>query len=78
MTGFGDRIYEKGMRTGEQNGMQIGMQKGIQKRIQQGRHEGMILGALMSGKTPEEVSKMLNLPLEEIKKVQEQQMTVNK
>ena len=70
MTGFGDRIYEKGMRTGEQNG--------IQKGIQQGRHEGMILGALMSGKTPEEVSKMLNLPLEEIKKVQEQQMTVNK
>ena len=32
----------------------------------QGRHEGMILGALMSGKTPEEVSKMLNLPLEEL------------
>jgi len=60
------RIYEKGMRTGEQKGKQ------------QGRHEGMILGALMSGKTPEEVSKMLNLPLEEIKKVQEQQMTVNK
>lgn len=74
MTGFGDRIYEKGMRTGEQNGIQ----KGIQKGIQQGRHEGMILGALMSGKTPEEVSKMLNLPLEEIKKVQEQQMTVNR
>jgi predicted transposase YdaD len=70
MTGFGDRIYEKGMRTGEQNG--------IQKGIQQGRHEGMILGALMSGKTPEEVSKMLNLPLEEIKKVQEQQMTANR
>ena len=45
-------------------------EKGIQK--------GIILGALMSGKTPEEVSKMLNLPLEEIKKVQEQQMTVNK
>ena len=49
-----------------------------ERGIQQGRHEGMILGALMSGKTPEEVSKMLNLPLEEIKKVQEQQMTVNK
>ena len=62
MTGFGDMIYERG----------------IQQGIQQGRHEGMILGALMSGKTPEEVSKMLNLPLEEIKKVQEQQMTVNK
>ena len=58
MTGFGDRIYEKGMRIGKQ--------------------EGMILGALMSGKTPEEVSKMLNLPLEEIKKVQEHQMTVNR
>ena len=70
MTGFGDRIYEKGMRTGEQNG--------IQKGIQQGRHEGMILGALMSGKTPEEVAEMLNLPLEEIKKVQEQQTAVNK
>ena len=70
MTGFGDRIYEKGMRTGEQ--------KGIQQGIQQGRHEGMILGALMSGKTPEEVAEMLNLPLEEIKKVQEQQMTANR
>ncbi|MFQ7763325.1 MAG: hypothetical protein ACLRH0_02375 [Blautia wexlerae] len=56
MTGFGDRIYEKGI------------QQGMQQGIQQGRHEGMILGALMSGKTPEEVSKMLNLPLEEIKK----------
>ena len=66
MTGFGERIYEKGMRTGEQNG------------IQKGRHEGMILGALMSGKTPEEVSEMLNLTLEEIKKVQEQQTVVNK
>lgn len=38
----------------------------------------MILGALMSGKTPEGVSDMLNLPQEEIKKVQEEQMTVNK
>jgi predicted transposase YdaD len=66
MTGFGDMIYERGI------------QQGMQQGIQQGRHEGMILGALMSGKTPEEVSKMLNLPLEEIKKVQEQQMTVNK
>ena len=35
--------------------------KECNKVIQQGRHEGMILGALMSGKTPEEVSKMLNL-----------------
>ena len=60
MTGFGDMIYERGI------------QQGMQQGIQQGRHEGMILGALMSGKTPEEVSKMLNLPLEEIKKVQEQ------
>ena len=49
-----------------------------EKGIQQGRHEGMILGALMSGKTPEEVAEMLNLSLEEIKKVQEQQMTVNR
>ena len=62
MTGFGDIIYERGI--------QQGMQQGMQQGIQQGRHEGMILG--------EEVSKMLNLPLEEIKKVQEQQMTVNK
>ena len=38
----------------------------------------MILGALMSGKTPEEVAEMLNVPLEEIKKVQEQQMTANR
>lgn len=33
---------------------------------------------IMSGKTPEEVADMLNLPLEEIKKVQEEQMIVNK
>ena len=66
MTGFGDMIYERGI------------QQGMQQGIQQGRHEGMILGALMSGKTPEEVAEMLNLSLEEIKKVQEQQMTVNK
>ena len=58
VTGFGDMIYERGMRAGEQ--------------------KGMILGALMSGKTPEEVADMLNLPLEEIKKVQEEQRTVNK
>ena len=58
MTGFGDRIYERGIRKGEQR--------------------GMIHGALMSGKTPQDVAEMLNLPLEEIKKVQEQQMTVNK
>ena len=45
---------------------------------QKGRQEGMILGALMSGKTPEEVAEMLNLSLEEIKKVQEQQTVVNK
>ena len=44
MTGFGDMIYERGI------------QQGMQQGIQQGRHEGMILGALMSGKTPEEVS----------------------
>ena len=36
VTGFGDMIYERGMRAGEQ--------------------KGMILGALMSGKTPEEVA----------------------
>ncbi len=70
MTGFGDRIYEKGMRTGELNG--------IQKGIQQGRRDGMILGALMSGKTPEEVSEMLHLSLEEIKRVQEQQIVMSK
>ena len=35
-------------------------------------------GKIVATGTPEEVSKMLNLPLEEIKKVQEQQMTVNK
>lgn len=62
MTGFGDAIYEKG----------------IQKGIQEGRHDGMILGALMSGKTPEEVSEMLHLSLEEIKRVQEQQIVMSK
>ena len=46
--------------------------------IQEGRHDGMILGPLMSGKTPEEVSEMLHLSLEEIKRVQEQQIVMSK
>ena len=49
-----------------------------EKGIQEGRHDGMILGALMSGKTPEEVSEMLHLSLEEIKRVQEQQIVMSK
>lgn len=54
MTGFGDMIYERGMR--------------------EGRQEGMILGVLISGKTPEETAKILKIPLEEVKKVQEELM----
>ena len=49
-----------------------------ERGIRTGEQRGMILGALMSGKTPEEVAEMLNLSLEEIKKVQEQQMTANR
>ena len=33
----------------------------MQQGVQQGRHEGMILGALMSGKTPEEVAEDVEL-----------------
>ncbi len=70
MTGFGDMIYERGI--------QQGMQQGMQQGIQQGRHEGMILGALMSGKNSRRSFEDVELASGRNKKVQEQQMTVNK
>ena len=60
MTGFGDEIYRKGEKFGEQKGEQ----------------KGKILGILMCGKTPEEVSEMLGISLEEVVKIQREELAL--
>ena len=57
MTGFGDELYQKGKQSGKI----------------EGRSEGKILGALMCGKTPEEVAEMLGVSIEEVLEVRERE-----
>ena len=60
MIGFGDKIYRKGIQSGKI----------------EGRREGQILGALMCGKTPEQVSEMFNVSLEKVIEIQEKELLV--
>ena len=60
MTGFGDEIYRKGIQSGKI----------------EGRREGQNLGALMCGKTPEQVSEMFNVSLEKVIEIQEKKLLV--
>ena len=64
MTGFGDEIYRKGIQSGKIEG------------LLEGRREGQILGALMCGKTPEQVSEMFNVSLEKVIEIQEKELLV--
>lgn len=64
MTGFGDEIYRKGIQNGK-----------IEGRLE-GRREGQILGALMCGKTPKQVSEMFNVSLEKVREIQEKELLV--
>ena len=64
MTGFGDEIYRKGIQSGK-----------IEGRLE-GRREGQILGALMCGKTPEQVAEMFNVSLEKVREIQEEELLV--
>ncbi len=49
-----------------------------QKGKQTGKMEGQILGALMCGKTPEQVAEMLNVPLAEVLKLQKKELERSK
>ena len=64
MTGFGDEIYRKGIQSGK-----------IEELLE-GRREDQILGALMCGKTPEQVSEMFNVSLEKVIEIQEKELLV--
>ena len=46
------------------------------KGIQSGKIEGQILGALMCGKTPEQVAEMFNVSLEKVREIQEKELLV--
>ena len=46
------------------------------KGIQSGKIEGQILGALMCGKTPEQVAEMFNVSLEKVREIQEEELLV--
>ena len=46
------------------------------KGIQSGKIEGQILGALMCGKTPEQVAEMFIVSLEKVREIQEKELLV--
>jgi predicted transposase YdaD len=62
----------KGLRQGIQLGVQRGRQEGVQEGLQQGLQQGMqqiALTALNQGYSPDEVSILTGLILEQIKKL---------
>jgi flagellar biosynthesis/type III secretory pathway protein FliH len=78
---------EKGMRIGFRQGVQQGVQQGrlegVREGMDKGRQEGMQLGvqqgrleaalnALRRGRSAEEVSDLIGLPLEEVERLQKQ------
>ena len=54
-------------------GMEKGMKQGMKQGMEQGRND-IIEGALKNGNTLEQVSAFLNIPLEEVRKVEEKMM----
>ena len=63
----------QGMEQGMAKGMAEGMEKGMKQGMEQGRND-IIEGALKNGNTLEQVSAFLNIPLEEVRKVEEKMM----
>ena len=76
MTGFGDEIYRKGIQSGKIEGRLEGHREGRLEGRLEGRREGQILGALMCGKTPEQVAEMFNVSLEKVREIQEEELLV--
>ena len=76
MTGFGDEIYRKGIQSGKIEGRLEGHREGRLEGRLEGRREGQILGALMCGKTPEQVAEMFNVSLEKVREIQEKELLV--
>ena len=61
MTGFGEAIYQRGIRCGEEIGLRHGELIGKSKLIQK---------ALQNGKTKEQIAEFLEIPLEEVRDIE--------
>ena len=69
---------QKGIQVGRQEGIQEGTQKGIQVGRQEGRQEGvgeLIRKMLGKGKTPEEVSELTEVSLQEVMRIAGEKQT---
>lgn len=67
------RILRQGIEQGVQQGMKQGMQQGMQQGVQQGIQQGIDQAAcrmLKNGATCEEVAKLLELNIEEVKRLE--------
>ena len=64
MTGFGEAIYQRGIRCGEKRGEETGLRHG--EWIGKSK---LIQKALQSGKTKEQIAEFLEIPLEEVQDI---------
>ena len=80
MTGFGEAIYQRGIRCGEERGEERGRRLGEERGRRLGEETGLIHGeligkskliqkALQSGKTKEQIAEFLEIPLEEVQDI---------
>ena len=67
-------IYANRLEQAEKRGMKIGMEKGMEKGMENG--EKNIILKLLEKNTAEEISENYNIPLEKIKKIQNNQITI--
>ena len=80
MIGFGEAIYQRGIRCGEERGEERGRRLGEERGRRLGEETGLIHGeligkskliqkALQSGKTKEQIAEFLEIPLEEVQDI---------
>lgn len=63
---------ERGMKQGIKQGIEQGINQGIEQGIEQGRQQTKkIFKLYMQGKVPEEIAKICEIPVEEVKAVLE-------
>ncbi len=68
MTGFGEAIYQRGIRCGEERGRRLGEETGLRHGEWIGKSK-LIQKALQSGKTKEQIAEFLEIPLEEVQDI---------
>ena len=81
MTGFGEAIYQRGIKYGEERGRKLGEERGEERGRRLGEETGLRHGewigkskliqkALQSGKTKEQIAEFLGIPLEEVQDIE--------